>query len=163
ELLADTERNKGTRGLGRPHLGGRDERPPKDPTPTLADLGINKSQSSQWQKLAGVSDADFEELIARAKQKATAAVDRAQQPNPKPKPKLRRPKKDPADVTATCVSEVEAIVRAAISKMDSEGRAGLQAQLQEAIRAIMAEAAEWDADEDIDEPPATNSGHRRGD
>jgi hypothetical protein len=85
------------------------------------------------------------ELLARTKQKACAAVDRAQQPKSKPKPKREQPtKRDAADIAATCVSEVEMIVRAAISKMDAEERAGLFDQLGKAVVAIMGEAAAQD-------------------
>jgi hypothetical protein len=80
ELLRDMEKNKGTRGDGRPKKGGSSARPPKDTTPKLSELDINKSQSSRWQKLADVSDSDFEELVTRAKQKACDTVDRVQQP-----------------------------------------------------------------------------------
>jgi len=52
ELLAEMPKNKGTRGDGRPPLGGRDDRPPKDERQRLSDLGISKDESSRWQKLA---------------------------------------------------------------------------------------------------------------
>jgi hypothetical protein len=107
-------------------------------TSKLSDLNINKSQSSRWQKLAETPDGAFEELVAHAKQRACSAVDRAQQPKSKPK---RKPpaKKDAADTVATCVREVEMIVRAAISRMDAEERAGLFDQVMDSVRAIMAE------------------------
>jgi len=58
ELLAEMEKNKGSRGHGRPGLGGSDARPPKDETPKLSDLGVAESQSSRWQQLvvAALSD-----------------------------------------------------------------------------------------------------------
>jgi hypothetical protein len=113
-------------------------------TSKLSDLDINKSQSSRWQKLAEIPEESFEELVANAKLKACTAVDRAQQPKPKPKRK-RRAKKDAADIAATCVLEVEMIVRAAISKMhDPDERAGLFDRLEKAVRAIMSEATAQD-------------------
>ena len=140
ELLRDMDKNQGAK----PGKTGRKARPVLDTTAKLSDLGINKSQSSRWQKLAEIEEDDFEELVTSAKQKACGAVDRAQQPKPKLKPK-RKPKpakKDGADVVATCVREVESIVRAAISGMDTEEREGLENQVVEAVHAIMVAAAD---------------------
>lgn len=55
EMLRGMKKNKGA---------------PKDTTPTLADLNIDKHQSSRWQKLAALSEAQQEEKIAIAKRKA---------------------------------------------------------------------------------------------
>ncbi len=120
DLLREMEKNKGAV----PGRTGRKGRPVLDSKVTLSQLKINKSQSSRWQKLADIPNADFEELVAHTKQKVCAAVDRAQQP--KPKPKRKQPaKKDAADIIVACVSEVEMIVWSAISRLDTEGRAGL--------------------------------------
>jgi hypothetical protein len=54
QLLQQVEKAKGTRGQ---LSGGRTVRPPED-AQTLADLGITKSQSSRWQKLAAIPDCD---------------------------------------------------------------------------------------------------------
>lgn len=54
-------------------------------TKTLTELGINKTQSSRWQKLAAVSDDQFEEAIVAAKEVAgevtTAAMLRIEKAN----------------------------------------------------------------------------------
>jgi hypothetical protein len=111
-------------------------------TSKLSDLDINKSQSARWQKLADIKEDDFEELVTSAKQKASNSIDRAQQMEPKPKPA----KKDAAEITATCIRKVESIVRAAISEMNIEERAGLFDQVVVAVRTIMNAAANVDAD-----------------
>jgi phage N-6-adenine-methyltransferase len=46
-------------------------------TSKLSDLGVNKTQSSRWQKLAELSERDFEGKVARAVSGAVAAVDKA--------------------------------------------------------------------------------------
>ena len=132
---------------GERHRRGDSNQHAKSQAATLQNLDINKSQSARWQKLADIEEDDFEELVTNVKQKACGAVDRAQQPKPKLKPK-RKPKpakKDGADVVATCVREVESIVRAAISGMDTEEREGLANQVVEAVHAIMVAATHVDA------------------
>jgi hypothetical protein len=137
DLLHGMEKNQG----GVPGKTGRKARPVLDTKAKLSDFNINKSQSSRWQKLADLTDNDFEEHLAKTKQKATAAIDRARQPKPRSKPKRKQPtNRDAADI----ISEVEMIVRAAISRMDAEERASLFDQLEKAIHAIMTEAPAQD-------------------
>ena len=50
-------------------------RPAQPPAPTLDDLGITKTQSSRWQKLATLDDDDFEQRTALAKKQALASVE----------------------------------------------------------------------------------------
>jgi hypothetical protein len=124
-------------------------------TSKLSDLNINKSQSSRWQKLANISDADFEGLVDRTKQKACAVVDHAQQPktNPKPKPTPKRPKYKPGgantgDLIADCLAEVVPIMRAAIVRMDAEKRLVFFDELRKAVRTITMEVTAQDAETD---------------
>ena len=49
--------------VGERARGGGDLRKELSP-PTLSDLNINRDQSSDWQKLAGVPEADFEAALA---------------------------------------------------------------------------------------------------
>lgn len=73
------------------------------PNTTLADLGVTKNESSRWQKLAAVTDEQFESAVAAAKDvagevttaamlraaKVTTQPESAQEAPPKPqKPKL---------------------------------------------------------------------------
>jgi hypothetical protein len=51
ELIAAMEKAKGTVLAGRDNIGGTKMEPPKE-TPTLAEQGITKKQSSAWQKVA---------------------------------------------------------------------------------------------------------------
>jgi hypothetical protein len=87
ELLREREMAKGTRGqlAGRDASGDAVTAPPEDVTQTLADLGITKRQSSQWQRLADVPPAEFEihiesgatlaEIVKASKQPAPLAND----------------------------------------------------------------------------------------
>ena len=68
ELLAEMEKNKGARGQGK--VRSRDVTAPK-----LSDIGVSKSQSSRWQKLAALPKQDQEQKIERAKRKARSALD----------------------------------------------------------------------------------------
>jgi hypothetical protein len=160
ELLKDMEKNKGVRGAGQPRkVGGSTMRPPKDTTPKLSDLGINKSQSSRWQKLADIPDNDFEDLVDRTKQKACAAVNHAQQrkptarPKPRPKPEPEQPKHkhrgaNSGDPIAACLAEVVPVMRAAIIKMDAAKRLVFFDELRKAVRTIVTEVAAQDAETD---------------
>lgn len=73
ELLANMPKNTGRAGHGRPNLGGAQRRPPKMDPPTLAELGINKKQSSLWQSLARIPEEQFEQCID-AEQDAAAGM-----------------------------------------------------------------------------------------
>jgi hypothetical protein len=71
ELLHEMEKNKGavagkTGVKARPVLGTR---------PKLANLGVTKTQSSRWQKLAALSEDEQEERITRAKKVAVAVTE----------------------------------------------------------------------------------------
>ena len=63
EMLAEMEKAKGTRGQ---LSGGSIVRPPEN-RPTLSDLGIDKHDSSRWQKIAAVPEPDFERYLTETK------------------------------------------------------------------------------------------------
>lgn len=62
---------------------------------SLADIGITKNESSRWQKLAAVTDTQFEQAVSAAKEVAgevtTAAMLRAAKACEPPKPVAPRP------------------------------------------------------------------------
>jgi hypothetical protein len=56
---------KATKESGERHSGRGDQKSgSRHPTPILADLGISKDQSSQWQKLAAIPEEKFNEVLA---------------------------------------------------------------------------------------------------
>ena len=65
-ILARTPKAKGTRGQGRPNLGGNKSEPPKDTTPTLEQLGISKKTSATSRKLAHKKEREIDEYIDKA-------------------------------------------------------------------------------------------------
>lgn len=83
QMLAEMPKAKGTQVKGG-NAGGPIVVPPVNESKTLADLGITKNESSRWQKLAGVSEEQFEHAVAAAKEVAgevtTAAMLRAAKP-----------------------------------------------------------------------------------
>lgn len=65
EMLKETEKNDGAKGLGsNQHLVRLQ---PATAPPKLSDLGIEKTQSSRWQKIADLPDEVFEQEIQEAK------------------------------------------------------------------------------------------------
>jgi hypothetical protein len=64
ELLGETAA-RGERQRG--HGDQRAESRATTPLPTLADLGITKDQSSRWQAIAKIPEAEFEGYLAAAK------------------------------------------------------------------------------------------------
>ena len=63
---------RGERDLGR---GGDRKSQSQDATVKLSDLGVTKTQSSRWQKLAEMNSDDFEARTVAAKKDAIASVD----------------------------------------------------------------------------------------
>jgi N6-adenosine-specific RNA methylase IME4 len=70
ELLADMK------ARGERRKDGQRSQPATAAIPPLADLGVSKTQSSRWQKLAALPKAERETKIERAKQQARRVLDR---------------------------------------------------------------------------------------
>ena len=96
EMLAEMPKQAGARGVGK-KVGLHDATP-------LSELGIDKTKSSRWQKLAAIPEKQFEQAVAAAKEVAhevtTAAILRATHPSKTPKkptPKAVDPEPDDPD------------------------------------------------------------------
>ena len=64
EMLAQTPKATGVSGR---FTGGATEEPPVQDVPTLAEIGITKKQSANWQSLASMSDEHFEVTVKATK------------------------------------------------------------------------------------------------
>ena len=125
QMLAEMPKAKGTQLNGK-SIGGHIVVPPKNDEKTLADLGITKNESSRWQKLAGVSEEQFEHAIAAAKEVAgevtTAAMLRSAKPENEKKEKkapvvtINAPAYDPAEDEA---KEKDETIRTLSEEVDS--------------------------------------------
>jgi N6-adenosine-specific RNA methylase IME4 len=71
ELLRDMEKCGERRAQGQGDGKGRSVQP----LPKLAELGVNKTQSSRWQSLAALDGGTFESYIEAARKKAAAGLD----------------------------------------------------------------------------------------
>lgn len=104
QMLAEMPKAKGE------ILRGNTMVPRGNEAKTLADIGITKNESSRWQKLAAVTDTQFEEAVAAAKEVAgevtTAAMLRAAKACEPPKPAPVAPA--PAPAPAVVEPEAEA-------------------------------------------------------
>jgi N6-adenosine-specific RNA methylase IME4 len=71
ELLRELDKNQGAiKGKT-----GRKGKPVLDSRPKLSELGISKTQSSRWQRLAGLDEAKFEAQVVAAQGKASRSLD----------------------------------------------------------------------------------------
>lgn len=73
KMLKSAEKNKGTQCQlnGRDSSGGTIQGTARNDTPTLADLGVSKKQSSIWQSIAAIPEPVFEQHVAETKARKT--------------------------------------------------------------------------------------------
>lgn len=99
EMLHTTPKSVGVKLNGRDIFGGTKSEPPKTDAATLSDLGLTKKESAVAQKLAKLSDEDFEQVrdghVTVAK--ALAAVQGAKAKPVTPPPKAAQETKPPPD------------------------------------------------------------------
>jgi hypothetical protein len=72
--LHDIRPAVGTRGQGRPRLGGTVSAPPKNDGPTLNELGLTKKRSARSKKLADISEEKSKEYVEELKEKGKAVT-----------------------------------------------------------------------------------------
>ena len=82
ELLADMEKAKGTDYGGTGH-DTRAARGSHSPPRTLSDMGITYDQSSKWQRLAAVPEAEFEAAVSQPGKVSTTHIISPKQEQPK--------------------------------------------------------------------------------
>jgi N6-adenosine-specific RNA methylase IME4/transcriptional regulator with XRE-family HTH domain len=75
ELLALTPKNPGAAGGGARETSRGRIALPRSQVPTLAALGVSKTQSSRWQAAALLPEPEFERRLAAAKREAVASVE----------------------------------------------------------------------------------------
>jgi len=104
QILASLEKNKGAAGGGKKTAPRGSLVEPRDNSPTLSDLGIDKKLSARSQKLAALSDKEAEATVARWRAKATNNAGKVTVDMLKPDKKLHRAKRE-----ADLASKIEAL------------------------------------------------------
>ncbi len=158
QMLAEMPKASGAKGVGPIAVTSCDRNQP----PTLADIGVTKNESSRWQKLAAVSDEQFESAVAAAKDVAgevttaammraakasepekSAAVQKPRKPDPGPAPAPEEPQEPeytPLDEAMDTIKDLQdalAIANAGdLSECDRSQAADLIARLREEVRIL---------------------------
>jgi hypothetical protein len=105
QLLAEMKERGERHGGGQAGANAKNLRGSRAATlvsePKLSDLGVSKTQSSRWQKLAALDEKDFEDKGARAVTKAVSAVDGAA------KQKREKPRKRKKVGTSKVISPID--------------------------------------------------------
>jgi hypothetical protein len=84
--------------------------------PKLSDLGVSKTQSSRWQKLAELTEDDFDEKVVRAVGKAVTALDGTSRKERKKKPSRANTRREFFGPINACVLEVRKRIQATLEE-----------------------------------------------
>lgn len=117
EMLAEMkERGERRRAGDNQHCGNRNQQPPPQ---SLADLGVDRSQSWRWQKLAQLDNKAFEEKVEAAKNKAVAAVTVEPRPVKKKKTTRKKPGPDHTKVVTEFFNELTTTLDKFCSRLEA--------------------------------------------
>jgi hypothetical protein len=86
-MLKEMPKNEGSRGKIQEHLTGSNIVQPPDNTPTLAEIGIEKHESSRYQKIASLPEELFK---AKAKENQLSGLKRGNSPVPQKSAKRKK-------------------------------------------------------------------------
>lgn len=114
ELLHEMQKNKGAReqGVGR---RGKNAVAASDRVPKLSDLGVSKTQSSRWQKLAEIEQDEFEQKVDRATEQAIVSIDRGARKQPR-KTRLARSERKRLSALEFCIVTIHRAAQDAIAE-----------------------------------------------
>jgi hypothetical protein len=147
ELLAGMK-ERGERQRPGDNPQGRNSSRAQPLTPRLADLGISKTQSSRWQKLAALSDDEIEERIIAAKERAVTATERIpslrahkKQPTPQEPDRLTAELRMGSEFLSAqdrCCSTLRRIILLTLREVDAAERPGILLALRDELNDIEA-------------------------
>ena len=89
EVKEEKPKAKGTRGTGRPKIGGLSKKPPKGEA-TLADLGVDKNLLARINVAGQMPEAEFEAMVAKGRDEVKKSAERAAESKAKRKQKHRK-------------------------------------------------------------------------
>lgn len=137
ELLAEMKRNGARQTDGKP----KRSQAATVTLPKLSDLGVSKTQSSRWQRLAKLPPDEQEKRIAAAKQKAQAAVSPTRSARGST-PRRRFIRSKARELSESCAARVRNLVVEAMRlAKDAEELSAIFAALRDELNDLEADAA----------------------